>query len=137
MQKHISSLQNYVQANNSNVAPMQKHRNNTSKLSKVILRTRGTFRWGFPDIPLGYGCYTQAVIVFQWFFLQPTKRASLYYFRGICAMWFLPHLFCCHDLFTFLFTIFSSYRVHLLIARETAINNGLKFCMRRDLYADQ
>ena len=34
------------------------------------------------------------------FFLQPTQRASLYYFRKIYTMWFLPHVFCHHDLFT-------------------------------------
>ena len=43
----------------------------------------------------------QAVILFQWFFLQPTQWASLYYFRKIYTMWFLLHLFFRHDLFTF------------------------------------
>ena len=49
---------------------------------------------------LRYGCCIQAVIVFQWPFLQPIQRASLYYFR-IYTMWFLLHLFCCNDLLNF------------------------------------
>ena len=43
----------------------------------------------------------QAVIVFQWFFLQSTQWVSLYYFRKMYTMWFLQHLFCCHNLLTF------------------------------------
>ena len=43
----------------------------------------------------------QPVSVFQWFFLDPTQRANLYYFRRVYTMWFLRHLFCRHDLFTF------------------------------------
>ena len=39
--------------------------------------------------------------MFQWFFLQPTQQASLYYFRKTYSMWVLPHLFGHHDLFTF------------------------------------
>ena len=35
------------------------------------------------------------------FFLQPTQQAGLYYFWRTYRMWFLMHLFCCHDLFTF------------------------------------
>ena len=42
----------------------------------------------------------QAIIVFQWLFLRPTQRISLYYFRR-CTMWFLLHLFFHHDFFTF------------------------------------
>ena len=77
-------------------------RNNTSTIClEVILRTRDIVRWGFPDSPLWYGLYIEAVIVFQLFFLQPTQRASSYYFRRIYRMWFLSHLFCRHDLFTF------------------------------------
>ena len=41
--------------------------------------------------------------VFQWFFVQPTQRVSLYYFRRIYTAWFLPPLFCRHDLFTLSF----------------------------------
>ena len=68
---------------------------------KVILWTRDNIFCGFPDSPLWYGHYIQAVIMFQGFFLQPTQRASLYYFRRIYTMWLLPHLFCCHDLLIF------------------------------------
>ena len=70
-------------------------------LLKVILWTRDNVFCGFPDSPLWYGHYIQAVIMFQGFFLQPTQRASLYYFRRIYTMWLLPHLFCCHDLLIF------------------------------------
>ena len=35
------------------------------------------------------------------YILKQTQQASLYCFRKIYKMWFLPHLFCCHDLFTF------------------------------------
>ena len=76
--------------------------NNISTIClEVILRTRDIVRWGFPDSPLWYSLYIEAVIVFQLFFLQLTQRASSYYFRRIYRMWFLSHLFCCHDLFTF------------------------------------
>ena len=44
--------------------------------------------------------YIKAVIVFQWFFVNPTQRAGLYYFRRTYhtqyRMWFLS---CRHDLF--------------------------------------
>ena len=54
---------------------------------------------GFPNSLLRYWCYIQVVIVYQWFFLQPTQQASLYYFKKIYTMWFLLHLFRYHDLF--------------------------------------
>ena len=68
---------------------------------KVILQTRDIVRWRFPNTPFPYRHCIQAVIVFQWFFLQPTVQARLYYFRRICMMWCLPDLFCFHDVFTF------------------------------------
>ena len=34
-----------------------------------------------PDSPFWCARYIQAVNVYQWFFLQPTQRANLYYFR--------------------------------------------------------
>ena len=60
--------------------------------------TRGFVCWDFTNSPFWYGRYIQAVIMFQGF-LQSTQRASLYYFRRIYTMWFLPHLFCHPDLF--------------------------------------
>ena len=79
-----------------------KHWKNTLMIClKVILWTGDHVFCGFPDSPLWYGHYIQAVIMFQWFFLQPTQWASLYYFRRIYTMWLLPHLFCCHDLLIF------------------------------------
>ena len=68
---------------------------------EVILRTTDIVRWVFLDSPLWYGLCIEAVTVFQLFFLQPTQRASSYYFRKIYRIWFLSHLFCRHDLFTF------------------------------------
>ena len=112
---------------------LKKHWNNTSTIClKVILRTRGIVRWGCPNTPFRYGRYIQAVIVFHWFFQQPTQRASLYYFRGICTMissasfllsWFayLPKILCTTFLVPNKFAI----------AGETAINNGLKFCTKK------
>ena len=102
MQKHVPSLQNYIQTNCPSVVQM---------LFNGIWITFQQFVWtwfcklgilsvgGFLTL-LRYGCCIQAVIVFQWPFLQPIQRASLYYFR-IYTMWFLPHLFCCNDLFNF------------------------------------
>ena len=65
------------------------------------------------DSSLRYGYYIQAVLTLHcnsdatykqpcvsWFFLQPTEQASLFYFGRIFTMWFLPHLFCRHNLFT-------------------------------------
>ena len=43
-------------------------------------------------------CYIQAIIVLQWFFLQPTERANLYYVWEIYTIWFLKHLFYSHHL---------------------------------------
>ena len=68
---------------------------------KVILWTRGIVRWAFSDSLFQHGCCIQAVIVFHWLFLQPTQQATLYYFGRIYTMWFLLHLFCHHELFTF------------------------------------
>ena len=117
-----------------------KHWKNTLTIClKVHLLTRGIFHWGFPETLFHYGHCIQAVTVFHWFFLQPTQRTSLYYFRRINTMWFLPHLFCRHDLFTknFVQYIFSSKQVCMTIIQETAINNGQKFCTKRELFADQ
>ena len=63
------------------------------------------------DCSLRYGCYMQAVLTLhcnsdatykqscaQWFFLQPTKQASLFYFRRIFTTWFLLRLFCRHNI---------------------------------------
>ena len=79
-----------------------KYWNNTSAIClKVILQTRGIVHLGFSDTLFQYGCCIQAVIVFQWFFLWPTQQASFYYFRRIYMVWYLPHFFCRHDMFTF------------------------------------
>ena len=96
VQKHAPSLQTYIKQ----IAPvlfqcflkaLEKHFDNlfeSSFVEEVYCQ-------------LWYGCYIQAVIVFQWFFLQLTQRASSYYFRRIYLMRFLLHIFCCHKLFSF------------------------------------
>ena len=66
---------------------LEKHYNNTSTVClKVITLTWDILCWRLPDSLFWYGCYIQALIVFQWFFLQPTQQASLNYFRGIYTM---------------------------------------------------
>ena len=88
VQKNVLSLQNYVQTKCPGVVPVHLQ----------SIWTRGFVCWGFTNSPFWYGRYIQAVIMFQGF-LQSTQRASLYYFRRIYTMWFLPHLFCHPDLF--------------------------------------
>ena len=85
VQKHFPSLQKYVKTIVLVLFQwIWKHWNKTSAIFwKVIFRTRNIFRWGLPDFLFRYGCYIQAVIVFQCFF---------------CG---LPHRFCHRDLFTF------------------------------------
>ena len=86
--KNAPSLQNYVQTKCPGVVPVHLQ----------SIWTRGFVCWDFTNSPFWYGRYIQAVIMFQGF-LQSTQRASLYYFRRIYTMWFLPHLFCHPDLF--------------------------------------
>ena len=62
-----------------------------------------------------------------------TQQTSLYYFRRIYTMWFLPHLFCRHDIPSKKFLVPNKFTWQ--IAWETAINNGLKLCRKRDLSA--
>ena len=73
---------------------------NFDNLFESNLWTRDIVCWGFPDSPLWYRHYMQAVIVFQCFFCSLPSEL-VYYFRRIYTMWFLPHLFCHHYLFTF------------------------------------
>ena len=63
---------------------------------KVILRTRDIVCLGFPDtLCFNTGTrYIQAVIVFQWFFLQPTRRASCIISGGYTRCNFYA---CIHD----------------------------------------
>ena len=130
MQKYVPSLQNYFETNCPSVAPML--------CLKVILRTRDIVRWRFPDSPLWYGRYIPAVFVFQWFFLQLTQRASLYYFRRLFTMWFLSHLFYPHELLRMLrLYIFSSWWLRMKIAEEIARNNDMKVCTKRYLFVDR
>ena len=49
-------------------------------------QTKYIVSWRFPNSLLKYRCYIQAAIMFQWFFLQSTQWAGLYYFR-IYTMW--------------------------------------------------
>ena len=110
MQKHVPGLQNYVQTNCSSVVPMLFQSFGIDNLFESNLWTRDIVCWGFPDSPLWYRHYMQAVIVFQCFFCSlPSKL--VYYFRRIYTMWFLPHLFCHHDLFTFQ-KFFAWYMTH-------------------------
>ena len=89
-----------------------------------------------------WALYTSSNCVPVIFFFAIYPR-SLYYFRWVYTMWFLPHLFCRHELFTSQKKrmrrryISSSQRVCVTIAEETARNNGMKFCTRRHLSADR
>ena len=75
---------------------------NTSKIClKEIFGTRNIVRWGYPNCPLRYRRYKQAFIVFQWLFCNLPIHLVFIIWGGYICVWFLPHLFCCHDLFTF------------------------------------
>ena len=94
---------------------------------KVILQTRDIACWGFPDSLLQYGCYIKTVIVLQWFFLQTTQRASLYYFSE-CDF--------CHILSAAIICLTcKNFKNFQTFAGYTSRNNGLKFCTKRDLFA--
>ena len=135
MQKYIPSQQNYIQNNFSNIVSILfKSIEITVRqfVLKVILQSRGIVRWGCPNTPFRYGRCIQAVIVFHWFFLQPTQRASLYYFRGICTM-ISSASFLLSWFAYFLKIVRNTFLVpnEFAIAGETAINNGPKFCTKK------
>ena len=74
--------------------------NNSTIFLKVISRTRDIVHWEYRDFPFQCGRYVQALIVFRWFFLQPTQQAKFASFQEDIHDFYI--IFSCHhDLFTF------------------------------------
>ena len=136
MNKHAPSLQKYFQTIYPIVVPMlfKSMLECTSTIClKVVFRTRDIFRWGFPDSPLQYRCYIQAVIVFQSFFSRNTPNKLVCIISGrytfVISVACISSSFLCLSLppwFVYLLKILCMCRWHMIIDGEAARDNGLK-----------
>ena len=136
MGKHVPIIPNYVQKKLSQCS-WNDFKSIGITLRQFVWKYFDIAGWRFSESPLRCKCYIKAVIV-----LQPTQRASLYYFKRMYVMRFLPHLFCRHDSFT-LQKICGCVDDTFLVPNESHDNHcrdsekNLQFCTKRDLFSNR